>query len=91
MIDHPPDRRYAQSAKRILLLNVRDQLLDPFGIRPLDHLGSSETSLSIGRLLRQNVTCESLLCFYLPGPGLLKPFCCSSIGLQFGHVFLSFS
>ncbi len=76
--------------RQMTLLDIGDQLLDSLGVRPLDHLRPSETSLSIGRLLRQNVTCKSLLRFDLPCPGLLKPFCCSSIGFQFWHVFLSF-
>jgi hypothetical protein len=71
-------------------LNVRDQLLYPVGVRLLDKLWPPETPLSASGLLRQNMTCKCLLGFYLPCPGLLKPFCCSSVGLQFWHVFLLF-
>ncbi len=69
-------------------LDIRDQLFYPFGVRLLDQLRPPETSLSTARLLRQNMTGECLLGLDLSCSGLLKPFCCSSVGLQFWHVFL---
>ena len=82
--------RDAQSVKRFVLLNVRDQLLYPFGVRLVDQLWPPETSLPTGRLLRQNMTRKGPLGFDPSCSGLLKPFCCSSVGLQFWHVFLLF-
>jgi len=75
---------------QVTLLYIRDQLLYPFGVRLLDQLWPPENSLSTGRLLRQNMTRECLLGLDPSRPGLLKPFCCSSVGLQFWHVFLLF-
>jgi hypothetical protein len=69
-------------------LNIGKQCPYRFGIRFLNELWGSETSLSIGRFLRQDMASKSPFSLYLSGSGLLKALCRPSVGFQFWHTLL---
>src|SRR5690242_1872341 len=66
-------------------LEVRQHASHTLGVARLDVVGGTETALTLGRLLGQDVRLERVACLELAGSGLAKTLRRRPVGLDLGH------